>query len=140
MKSERGVSLISLIIYLLTMTIVVAGVAKISDYFYNNLNNNDNKLEANEQFIKFNAYITKEINLKGNVVKNNTGTGANYVIFQNTGNQYQFNQSTGEIYMNKAKICSNIANCTFEYSNNILKVNLQMNGSKTMYFNSYKIL
>lgn len=137
MKSERGVSLISLIIYLLTMTIVVAGVARISDYFYNNLNNNDNTLEANEQFVKLNAYITKEINLKGNVVK--TIKNDEYIIFQNTGNQYTFTKSTGDIYMNKAKICSNVKKCSFSYSNNIITINLEMNNG-TSYQNSYKVL
>ena len=34
MKSEKGVSLVSLIIYLIAMTIAVGIVARISNYFY----------------------------------------------------------------------------------------------------------
>ena len=39
MKSEKGVSLVSLIIYLIAMTITVGIVARISNYFYRNIIN-----------------------------------------------------------------------------------------------------
>ena len=64
MKSEKGVSLVSLIIYLIAMTIAVGIVARISNYFYRNINILDTSLTSSEEFLNFNAYITKEVNIK----------------------------------------------------------------------------
>ena len=69
MKSEKGVSLVSLIIYLIAMTITVGIVARISNYFYRNINILDTSLTSSEEFLNFNAYITKEVNIKGNEVQ-----------------------------------------------------------------------
>lgn len=69
MKSEKGVSLVSLIIYLIAMTIAVGIVARISNYFYRNINILDTSLTSSEEFLNFNAYITKEVNIKGNEVQ-----------------------------------------------------------------------
>ena len=46
MKSEKGVSLVSLIIYLIAMTITVGIVARISNYFYRNINILDTSLTS----------------------------------------------------------------------------------------------
>lgn len=50
MKSEKGVSLVSLIIYLIAMTIAVGIVARISNYFYRNINILDTSLTSSEEF------------------------------------------------------------------------------------------
>ena len=89
MKSEKGISLVSLIIYLIVMTIVVTIIARISTYFYKNVSSTDSNLEQNEQLVKFNAFITKEINIQDNIV-NDIGDNGKYIIFNKTQNQYTF--------------------------------------------------
>ena len=111
MKSEKGVSLVSLIIYLIAMTITVGIVARISNYFYRNINILDTSLTSSEEFLNFNAYITKEVNIKGNEVQTigerEISSGRmKYLIFSKTGNQYGF--INNEIYLNQVKICSNL--------------------------------
>lgn len=126
MKSERGVSLVSLIIYLIAMTTVVAIVARVSTYFYKNVNSVESNLEQNEQFVKFNAYITKEVSTTGNNIEK---FNDEYVIFSETKNQYMFKD--GAIYMNQIKICSNISSCKFEKVEENLKVTLIIKNGKT---------
>lgn len=137
MKSEKGVSLVSLIIYLIAMTTVVTIVARISTYFYKNVNFVDSNLENNEQFIKFNAFITKDINIQNNLVSE-VGDNGEYIIFKKTNNQYTFKD--GAIYLNKTKICANVntTDSRFEINGDVVIVYLTMdNGTKFM--NSYEI-
>lgn len=142
MKTENGVSLISLIIYLIVFTTVVAIVANISNYFYKNVTLSDNSLKLNEQFLKFNSYLTKEINTKGNTIENigekeiAENKKMNYIVFSSTKNQYSF--INNEIYFNQTKICSNVGSCKFEYNNDILTI-IIMSENNT-FVNSYKIL
>lgn len=142
MKTENGVSLISLIIYLIVFTTVVAIVANISNYFYKNVTLSDNSLKLNEQFLKFNSYLTKEINTKGNTIENigekeiAENKKMNYIVFSSTKNQYSF--INNEIYFNQTKICSNVSSCKFEYNNDILTI-IIMSENNT-FVNSYKIL
>ena len=143
MKSEKGISLISLIIYLIAFTTTVAIVANVSNYFYKNLTQSGNSLKTNEQLLKLNSYLTKEINIRGNVIESigeeqvSSTQKMNYIIFANTQNQYSF--INGEIYFNKTKICSDINTCNFEYNNDVLTVRITVNGNNT-FVNSYKIL
>lgn len=144
MKSERGVSLMSLIIYLIAMTIVIAIVANISRYFYKNVSYVGDSLEASEQFVKFNALFTKEVNIKNNFVeKVEEEEKYKYVIFSKTRNQYIFDVENKEIYMNKVKLCSNIIDCNFSYNKDeeLVTVELIVNngGNQTNLKNTYKI-
>ena len=54
MKSEKGISLVSLIIYLLAITATVAIVTRISAYFYKNMDVTTDDTLSNSEFIKFN--------------------------------------------------------------------------------------
>lgn len=145
MRSEKGVSLITLIIYLITMTIVVAIIARASNYFYKNVMNKDNELMTNEEFIKFTSFFTKEINTKNNPIdfigeeENGNGEKMKTITFEKTQNQYSF--INNEIYLNQTKICSNIYDCTFEEDDGNLIVTLIMNdANKTVFNNKYKML
>ena len=69
MKSEKGVSLITLIIYLIAMSTVVAIVARASNYFYKNVINREKDLSTNSEFVKFTSFFTKEINTNDNSIK-----------------------------------------------------------------------
>ena len=131
MKSEKGVSLVSLIIYLIAMTITVGIVARISNYFYRNINILDTSLTSSEEFLNFNAYITKEVNIKGNEVQTigerEISSGRmKYLIFSKTGNQ--------------VKICSNLKLEEIEYKNKILAITLYLQGNTTYMTNAYSVI
>ena len=133
MKSEKGVSLVSLIIYLIAMTITVGIVARISNYFYRNINILDTSLTSSEEFLNFNAYITKEVNIKGNEVQTigerEISSGRmKYLIFSKTGNQYGF--INNEIYLNQE----------IEYKNKILAITLYLQGNTTYMTNAYSVI
>ena len=143
MKSNKGITITSLVIYVIAMAIVVGTIATLTSYFYNNMDELDSSTHSAVAYTEFNTYFTKEINIKENYPIFKEGT-SDYIIFSKTGNQYAF--KNGAIYQNKVKICSNIQECTFEVNktdDTIEKVDLVKVYLKTTedleYTNTYKI-
>ena len=140
MKSESGVTLTSVIIYVAALTIIVIAIGRISTYFYRNVNSVNSDAKADMEYMKFNSYFTKEVNIKNNDVYECTTTedGANYINFKISKNQYTW--QNGKIYMGKVKICNNVENCEFEYDNlaKTITVSMTINGSN--YNTTYKVI
>lgn len=133
MKSDRGITLVSLILYVVAMVIVVGIVSTLTGYFYKNVDTLQDRNEGAKQYTAFNSYFTGDINEKGNsfIVDLSDSTK---IVFEN-GNQYTF--INGNIYFNKIKICKDITSCEFQYDkpNNIVTVNMVI-GEKS-YNNEY---
>lgn len=116
MKNNKGITLTSLIIYVIGMTIMVGTIATLTSFFYKNINigsiNNDTT-----QYTKFSSIFSEEINRKDNsVVKcKELSDETSYIIFS-SGNQYTFNQKSRSIYKNNIKICEDIEVCGFSYT------------------------
>jgi len=109
MKSEKGITLISLTIYIIVMAIVVAVMAILTTFFYKNIKNVEMDIDPITEYTSFNSYFSDEvnhINLKILECK------SNYVVFSN-GVQYMYIPENKGIYRNKVKICNNIEECTF---------------------------
>ena len=128
MKTEKGVTLISVTIYVIVMLIVVSIITVLTVYFYRNVDVNSANEDFNQQYTRFNSYFTEEINRKGNKIAGyediNDEVGnlkQRYIIFS-SGNQYTFVKQNQAIYMNDTKIAENITR--FEY-------NIQQTNGKT---------
>ena len=122
MKSEKGITLISLIIYVIALTIVVGIIAVISGYFYDNIDTSSEDIEPMVEYTKFNSFFSEEVNYVGikvldfNTTKNEQGkVDTSYIVFDN-GVQYTFIAENKGIYRNKVKIARGIDECTFDYN------------------------
>lgn len=113
MKTEKGITLISLTIYIIAMTIVVAILAVISTFFYKNTTDIKD-VEPIAQYTAFNSYFSEEVNTPDIKVLD---CQENYIVFDN-GVQYTFIKENNAIYKNKVKICTYIEECTFEQGKN----------------------
>lgn len=111
MKSQKGITLISLTIYIIVMAIVVGVVATISTYFYKNQTAASNQVEPLTEYTKFNSFFTDEANHEGIKV---IECKQNYIVFDD-GVQYTFVPENHGIYRNQAKISKKIEDCKFEY-------------------------
>lgn len=147
MSNERGITLSSLMVYVIGMLVVVGIIGVITSYFYKNVdieNINDN---TQVQYTNFSSLFTNEINKKDNKIIDCITTGENenkisYIIFS-SGNQYTFKAENKSIYKNKIKICENIEDCDFSYeyidSKYKIKVNfktqkLDLSGEKAIIY------
>ena len=127
MRTEKGVTLITVTIYIIVMLIMISIITVLTSYFYKNVDIQSISQNFNQQYTKFNSYFVKEVNKRGNKVvdiqsvsipkdeeenaETNT-TQQNYIVFS-SGNQYTYIPKNQGIYMNKVKIAQNITGCTF---------------------------
>lgn len=138
LKSNKGVTLTSLVIYVIVLMIAIGLMSNFSGYFYKNTNKITIKENYEEQYTKFLAYITKDINSDQlNFVKTGTDSGKKYLIFIfKDGSQHQYVYSNENIYYisvsetvpKKILLCNKVTNLTMDYSANILQINMTING------------
>lgn len=129
MKNEKGITILSLIIYVGVLFIVVMLVGRITGFFYKNADTIENK-NSEADFNKLNLYMLEETKKENNRI-NSLG------IMQENGGAYSFTKQEGEngfsaiqfyeekdeegtynvigkagngIYYNKIKICSDVDN------------------------------
>lgn len=119
MKSEKGITLISLTIYVIAMAIVVGVIAIISTFFYSNMEDTDNIVSPMTEYTKFNSFFSDEVNHEGIEVVScgTTDNGQNYIVFSNEV-QYTYISENKAIYRNKVKIAKEIDDCTFTTGTN----------------------
>lgn len=119
MQNEKGVTLISVTIYIIVMLIIVAVITVLTSYFYRNIDINSVSQDLNGQYTKFNSYFTEEVNKRGNKLleigetENESGNGTQKYIIFSSGNQYTYIPENKGIYMNQVKIAENITGCDF---------------------------
>lgn len=115
MKRENGITLTSIIIYIIALLIVVGVISSLTNYFYKNININQNNNLTNEQFIKFNSYFTSEINQEGiKVIESGENANSTFITFSNK-QTYTYSKENKSIFLNEMKLCESIDNCAFAY-------------------------
>lgn len=136
MKNQRGITLVSLVLYVLGVTIIVGIVATITSFFYSNTQNINETTNSLGEFSKFNLEMIREVKEDGNSVvgifvyshtnedgqdesgndvyswKPTTNGIGTRIIFS-SGTAFTFVESDKGIYKNKVKICSEVTNCSF---------------------------
>ena len=114
MKSEKGITLISITRYVIVLAIVIGVMAILSRFFYSNMNNINSSIDPITEYTKFNSFFSDEVNHK-NIKILQSGTtedGQNFIVFSN-GIQYTYIPDNKAIYMNKVKIAKGVDECTF---------------------------
>lgn len=111
MKNEKGVTLASVIIYVVVMLVIVVTVGTITSFFYSNSRNLESSAESLGEFNKFNTHFLKQVKKEGNDIQS---IDSNKVTFT-SGTTFTF-EGDG-IYENKVKLCSSVKQCKFVKSN-----------------------
>lgn len=140
LKSNRGVTLTALVIYVMGLAVVITLMAMILKYFYRNVNDVTISQNADEQYSKFLAYLTKDANSDNLIyVQARINDEENVVFKFNNQVEHQYILKSGNIYYiniennNEKKIilCENVSSSkVFNYSNNKLDVNFIINDKK----------
>lgn len=144
MKNNKGITLISLITYIIGLTIVVGLIATLTSFFYKNIHVSEINSDTT-QYTKFSSIFLEETNKNDNFVIDckSLTDGISYIIFSSK-NQYTFNAKSKSIYKNNIKICDNVEICDFSYtfvdSNYKIKVNfktsnIEMLGDNAIIYN-----
>lgn len=64
--NNKGITLISLLVYIIVMTVVIGTVSSVMKYFYKNTNEVTLSSDTAEQYSRFVAYITDDTNSRKN--------------------------------------------------------------------------
>ena len=125
--NQKGITLTSLVIYMMALTIVMAAMTAMSTYFYDNIGEVLDTPKYLGEFNKFTMFFVADIkNYSSATVTDTT------IEFEN-GPTYVF--KNGGIYRNDFKIADYIMSCTFTeeepykvgtISKNIINVNMQI--------------
>ena len=111
-KREKGVTLISLTIYVVVMVLVIALIAVITSFFYNNVMNIDKEAVELAELNKLNLYMIEETEKEGNSIETISSDGKKITF--NNGNAYTI-QDNG-IYQNSIRICKNVNTKATEFA------------------------
>lgn len=110
MKNQKGITLVSLALYIVVMIIVLGIMSSIITTFYANTEGMNAKVQELVEFNKFNMNFLKEVKLYNNSV-DSIGEDGTYIVFT-SGNSFSF--SNNKIYYNNLKIASDVKKVKFE--------------------------
>lgn len=133
MKSEQGVTLTSLVIYIAVATVLISSMALMSSHFFANIQLVKNQSDYVVEYNKFNMFFIQDV--KANKVASIMGTT---IVFED-GTKYEYKNDS--IYRNNKKIAKNIRKASFEpatytvnnVTKNLIKVNLNIGVEKKSY-------
>lgn len=112
MKSDKGVTLITLTIYVIVSIAMVGIITIVSGAFMSSLRDSDFYNGPIAEYTAFNSYFSEQVNHPGIEVLQ---CRDNYVVFSD-GVQYSFIKDNKGIYKDRVKICWNIDSCRFSQS------------------------
>ena len=129
-NNQKGITLTSLVIYMIALSIVMAAMTTMSTYFYGNIGEVLDTPKYLGEFNKFTMFFVADIKNY-----NDATVTASTIEFKN-GPTYTFKD--GAIYRNDLRIAEYVMKCTFTkeepykvgtMSKNIINVNLQIGKS-----------
>ena len=135
-KSDKGITLTSLVIYVIVLMIVIGLMSNFLGYIYKNTNKITIKENYEEQYTRFLSYLISDTN-SDQLYFVKTDSENKYLILKyKDGSQHQYAYSDKNIYYlnvsettpKKILLCSNVTDLTMAYSTNILQVNMTING------------
>lgn len=143
MKSNRGITLISLIIYIIVLSVVIGTISLLMGYFYKNESESIISSNTADKYSRFIAYLTDDTNSK----KVNTeetkvdGTTDLKIVFTD-GVIHEYKYEDNKIYYiigtkKKIVLCQEIESCSFKYSNN--KITTELKVGDIVYKNNFNI-
>ena len=135
-KSDKGITLTSLVIYVIVLMIVIGLMSNFLGYIYKNTNKITIKENYEEQYTRFLSYLISDTN-SDQLYFVKTDSENKYLILKyKDGSQHQYIYSNESIYYinvsdtapKKILLCNKVTNLTMNYSTNILQINLTING------------
>lgn len=128
MKNNKGITLISLAMYVVAFAIIAGIVGTITSFFYTNVTELRESADSLGEFEKFNASFLEEIKKADNKVVSIENEGRKITF--TSGVIYSFEQAEEGIYTNNIKMCDGVKECIFSKKENsekpIIRVYLEI--------------
>ena len=142
MKANKGIAMISLVIYVASFLVITTIVGTISTYFYNNMNLIDSSVGSSAEYTKLNLYIAtlvkspkfQDIKIGGEDMDGDGIFEYGVVIFYHENNVKHFLfRKNNYIYYNNTLLCSDVQSFSTKIvqknGKDVLVVNLKLASS-----------
>ena len=143
MRNQKGVTMVSLVIYIVAFSIIIGIVATVTTFFSNNISGLNETAGKSAEYNKFVIYMYEYTKKGYNAIIGNYGENSNpYIVFEKGQERVIFEKVDDKLYMNNAEICDNVQDFetrleTNDKGNQILKTKIQIND--TVYSNDFTI-
>lgn len=134
MKSQKGITLTALTIYVIVFMLVIGIVATLTSFFYKNVMNFDETTKSYSEINKFNMYFLQDIKEKGvtiqSFIEDEESKKSGITLYNSNNyetNVYKFENKA--IYRNGKVICKNINSLEFKISDKSLDVLIETQGT-----------
>ena len=152
MKSQKGITMLSLILYVASFFAITTVVAGITTFFYSNMKIMDTNIGSNSSYNKFNLYMLNECK-KANVslyawkdieastgetsrLKDSSVIDNSFITFLNSDgekNSFIYDKDNGNLYYNSIKLCENVEDFQIILDNttgkDVLKIFIKISGT-----------
>jgi len=113
LSSKRGITLVSLIIYIILTTMVLSMLSIVTSNFRSNINNVNIGTVEDVEFDKLNLQLLRETKNADNKIREQNSSETK-VVFK-SGNTYEYIEEDNAVYLNgNIKVADNIESCKFE--------------------------
>ena len=151
MKSQKGITMVSLILYVASFLVITATIAGITTFFYSNIEILDGSIASNSQYNKFNLYFLNECKKQDNKLlawresesskdivnlSNATTIEDKFITFkdgQGNKNSFIYNPSSNDLYYNSIKLCDQVDDFQIKVDQttgkSILKIFIKIDGT-----------
>ncbi len=138
-KSQKGITMVSLVIYIVCFLIVAGTIGAITIFFYNNTSLLDSEVYSSAEYNKLNMYLVKESEQEGNSFVNFDNSGNMYTLTFSNGNVYTFDKDNNLLYFNKVCLCEDVQgfNVLTDYTTGKEVVKVKIDFSDKSYTTSY---
>lgn len=116
-KSERGITLISVTVYIIVMMVVIGILATVNNFFYGNFNIVRDTARYSSEFDKINTSIISDVKSNKHV---KTDDENKTIIFED-GTTYKYNSADNGIYRGQNKVASHVQ--AFSVSSKTIVIN-----------------
>ena len=138
MKSNKGITLVSLVIYVIGLMIIITLMSLFSGYFFKNTNQMTIQENEYEQYLRLISYITKDTNADNLAfVKTANNSNVRYAIFKyKNGQEHQYIFTNGVVYFvnidsqtgsanKKITLCPSVSNAIFDYYDKKIDISIR---------------
>lgn len=129
MKNNKGITLMSLVVYLIVLTVLIGTASVFTRQFYSNLSEYVITGDTSENYVRFMAYITKDVNSKSYQSLDVTSDKITFNFKDGSKHSYTYKEESiyfSQIGMSgaeekKIKICPKVTSTVFSYGDKRLE-------------------
>ena len=125
MRSNKGITLLSVIIYMIAAILVIGILAAIRNFFFDNLDVVKEMAVYAQEFDNFNAYFVSDVKQSTDAIIENVSGSDIKITFQPGETIYNFvkepGKNIGDVYRQSTKIATHVQ--TFQCTKRIIYIN-----------------